>query len=290
MTAKGGSVSPIDAPASGPAARPSAMQGVGATSSRLRRVAYLGDLIRELLVRDFKVRYRRSVLGIGWSLMNPLAQFAVFYAVFRWIIPVDVPDYAVFLLTGLLAWSWFQSALLAGCVAITENGSLLRQPAFPMAVLPVVAVGTHLVTFLLALPVLAIALLVAGRQPTYALLALPVVIALQFLVTLGAVYVFSAMHVRYRDTQYLLGVALLLGFYVSPVLYPTQSVPADWQAVMLVNPLAHVLHAYRAILIEGRMPAWQPLVSTAVFAVILLMAGYSLFVRMRHHFVDEIGA
>ena len=111
-------------------------------SSGTRRASYLADLTRELVVRDIKLRYKRSILGIGWSLLNPLLQFLVFYGVFRWILPVNIPDYAVFLLTGILAWNWFQSSLNFGCVVITDSASLIRQPGFPAAILPVIAVGT----------------------------------------------------------------------------------------------------------------------------------------------------
>jgi lipopolysaccharide transport system permease protein len=155
-------------------------------------------------------------LGIGWSLLNPLLQFIVFYGVFRWILPVNIPDYAVFLLTGILAWNWFQSSLNFGCVVITDSASLIRQPGFPAAILPVIAVGTNLVNFILALPVLAVAVLITGHSFTPAVALLPFVIAMQFLVTLSAVYVLSALHVSFRDTQYLLGILLLLGLYLSP--------------------------------------------------------------------------
>jgi len=148
-------------------------------SSGTRRAFYLVDLARELVVRDIKLRYKRSVLGIGWSLLNPLLQFLVFYAVFRWIIPVNVPDFAIFLLIGILAWNWFQSSLISGCVAITDNASLIRQPGFPAAILPAIAVATNLMNFFLALPVLAVALLITGHPVTAALTVFPIVIAIR---------------------------------------------------------------------------------------------------------------
>ena len=92
------------------------------------------DLAAELVVRDIKLRYKRSVLGIGWSLLNPLLQFLVFYAVFRWIIPVNVPDFAIFLLIGILSWSWFQTSLISACVAITDNASLISSPGSPPSI------------------------------------------------------------------------------------------------------------------------------------------------------------
>ena len=236
-----------------------------------------------------KLRYKRSILGIGWSLLNPLSQFLVFYVVFRWIIPVNVPDFAVFLLIGILAWNWFQSSLNFGCVAITDNASLIRQPGFPAAILPVVAVATNLVNFVLAMPVLAAALLITGHPFTAAVTVLPIVIAIQFLLTLSGCYVLSALHVFLRDTQYLVGVLLLLGFYVSPVLYPTQAVPLDWQTWFALNPLVHILEAYREVLIQGRYPDMLPLAWIAAITLAILMASYHVFVRSSDRFIEEIG-
>jgi lipopolysaccharide transport system permease protein len=254
-----------------------------------QRALYLVDLTRELVVRDIKLRYKRSVLGIGWSLLNPLLQFLVFYAVFRWIIPVNVPDFAVFLLIGILAWNWFQTSLMFGCVAITDNASLIRQPGFPAAILPMIAVAANLVNFILALPVLAVALLLTGHPFTPALAVLPIVIAVQFVLTLSAVYLLSAIHVPFRDTQYLLGVILLLGFYVSPVFYSVQAVPADWQPWFALNPLVHVFEAYRTALIQGRYPELSPLLWVTAISLVILVAGYQVFVRFSHRFIEEIG-
>ena len=258
--------------------------------SRVGRASYLMDLARELVVRDMKLRYKRSILGIGWSLLNPLLQFLVFYGVFRWIIPVNVPDFAVFLLIGILAWSWFQSSLHFGCAVITDNASLIRQPGFPAAILPVIAVGTNLVNFVLALPVLAIALLVTGHSVTAAIVVLPFVIVIQFLLTLSAVYLLAVLQVPFRDTQYLVGVLLLLGLYVSPVFYSVQSVPVDWQRWFNLNPLAHILEAYRMVLIQGRYPDMWPLLWIAAISITVLAATHRVFVRSSHWFIEEIGS
>jgi len=258
--------------------------------SRVGRASYLMDLARELVVRDMKLRYKRSILGIGWSLLNPLLQFLVFYGVFRWIIPVNVPDFAVFLLIGILAWSWFQSSLHFGCAVITDNASLIRQPGFPAAILPVIAVGTNLVNFVLALPVLAIALLDTGHSVTAAIVVLPFVIVIQFLLTLSAVYLLAVLQVPFRDTQYLVGVLLLLGLYVSPVFYSVQSVPVDWQRWFNLNPLAHILEAYRMVLIQGRYPDMWPLLWIAAISIMVLAATHRVFVRSSHWFIEEIGS
>jgi lipopolysaccharide transport system permease protein len=155
--------------------------------------------------------------------------------------------------------------------------------------LPVIAVGTTLVNFVLALPVLAAALLLTGHSFSPALAALPVVIFVQFLLTLSMVYALAALHVSFRDTQYLLGVGLLLGFYLSPVFYSVQSVPVEWQHWYALNPLVHILEAYRAVLIAGHTPDMPGLLCVAALAVAILVLSYRLFERSSHRFIEEIG-
>src|SRR5690606_19580849 len=110
----------------------------------------LYDLLAIMVMRDMKLRYKRSVMGIAWSLLNPLAQLAVFGFVFRFVLPLDIPNYTAFLFIGILAWSWFQGSLQQATGAIVENGALIGYPGFPVAVLPVVTVTSHLVHYLLA--------------------------------------------------------------------------------------------------------------------------------------------
>ena len=131
------------------------------------------DLLRELVARDMKLRYKRSVLGIAWSLLHPLAQLLVFYFIFDLVLPLNIPNYPMFLFTGLLAWSWSQSALLQATIAIVENGDLIKRPGFPAAILPAVTVTSHLVHFLLALPLLLLLVVIGGSQVTDTILALP---------------------------------------------------------------------------------------------------------------------
>src|SRR5262245_33397556 len=178
----------------------------------MRDLIYLRDLVYELVVRDLKIRYKRSLLGIGWSLLNPLLQLLVFYFVFRWIVPVQVPNFAIFLFIGILVWNWFQSSVLFAATAITDNNMLIRQPGFPIAILPVVTVTTNLVNLLLAFPILLFALLFNGFTLKLFVLMLPLIMAAQFVFMLSLAYLVAALQVPYRDTQYLLGVILMLGF------------------------------------------------------------------------------
>lgn len=252
------------------------------------RLIYLRDLLWELVVRDMKLRYKRSVLGLAWSLLNPLAQLLVFYLIFNLVLPLNVPNFPVFLFAGLLAWNWFQSSLFSATGVILENPDLIRRPGFPVAVLPVVTVITHLIHFLLALPILLVFLLFSHIRLTEAVLLLPLIIALQFVFTLSLAYLVAAVHVTFRDTQYLLGILLLLGFYLSPVFYEASVIPARFQFIYHLNPMVDLINAYRAILIQGQLPGYLPLLLLGGASIALLAAGYRIFVRTSYRFIEEL--
>ncbi len=237
---------------------------------------------------DMKLRYKRSVMGFAWSLLNPLAQLLVFGFVFTTVLPLNIPNYAVFLFSGLLPWSWFSAALYEATDAIVGNRELIRRPGFPSAVLPVVTVLSHLVHFVLALPVLLIFLLAAGIPLTSAILALPLVIILQFVFILSLAYLLATVHVTFRDTQYLLNIIILLGFYLTPVFYDSTAVPTQYQLIYRINPMYHFINAYRAILLQGVWPDFVSLGLVGAAAAALLLIGYRYFIHTSYLFAEEL--
>ena len=253
-----------------------------------QRWLYVRDLLQTLVGRDIKLRYKRSVMGFAWSLLNPLAQLLVFGFVFTTVLPLDIPNYAVFLCSGLLPWTWFSGALYEAANSVVENRELIRRPGFPTAVLPIVTVLSHLVHFVLALPVLLLFLWVASIPFTWAILALPLVIALQFVFMLSLAYLLSAVHVTFRDTQYLLNIVLLLGFYLTPVFYDTAAIPQRFHLIYSLNPMYHFINAYRAILLHGLWPDFLSLILVGAAASTLLMLGYRYFIHVSDQFVEEL--
>lgn len=246
------------------------------------------DLLRVLVGRDIKIRYKRSVLGTAWSLLNPLLQLCVFSTVFQLLLPLNIPNYALFLFIGLLAWTWFQSSLMAATTSIVDNRELLRQPNFPQAILPVVMVTTNLVHFVLALPILFGIMALMGHPLSATALVLPLIILLQYVLTVSISYFMATLHVTFRDTQYLLGVFLLLGFYLTPIFYDSGALAEPYRTALQLNPMFHIIDAYRAILLRGEMPGGIPLLSMGIASGISLAWGYRLFVRASHTFVEEL--
>jgi len=250
--------------------------------------AHRRDLLRELIARDMSLRYRGSALGMAWTLLNPMAELLVLMFIFGEVLPLNIPNYGGFLFIGLLSYSWFSSGLMFATSAIVNNRELIRRPGMPFRVLPIVSVASTLLHFVLSLPVL-FALLVYNRTPfSGAVLLLPLLIAIQFLVILSLSYPLAMISVWFRDTQYFLRVALQLLFYMTPVFYEASTIPARYQRWYELNPMVHVLEAYRDVLLRGVLPAFTPLLALVVVSGALLLAGLTMFWYTSHLFVDEL--
>jgi lipopolysaccharide transport system permease protein len=253
-----------------------------------RRLVYLRDAVLVLVGRDMKLRYKRSVLGILWTMLNPLAQLLVLGFVFRTVVPSSIPNYTSFLFTGLLVWNWFVCSLISACSSVVDNRDLIKCPEFRPGILPVVYVTTYLVHFLLALPILLLILQFEHVPLRPVAFFLPVVIILQFLFTLGLGYLVATFHVPFRDTQYLLSVVLSLAFFVTPIFYDMSTVPAAYLPWYRINPMAHVVAAYRDVLLKGKMPDLLLLLWLYLAALLLLGLGYWVFRRASVRFVEAI--
>lgn len=255
---------------------------------RLRQFAYAYDLLRELVNRDIKIQYKRSLLGISWSLITPLMQLVVYYFVFRLAFSLDIPNYAAFAFSGMLVWTWFQMSLFRGASTITDSRELIRQPGFPVAILPVVAVSTNFIHFLISLPILLVFLLTSGLGFKLALFTLPALFAVQFLFTLSLTYLVAALNVTFRDTQHILGVLLNLFFYLTPIFYDIKIVPARYLSIYYLNPMTHLIQAYRAVLLQGQLPELLPLFTLGLVAIALLVTTYRFFRQASYRFAEEL--
>lgn len=255
---------------------------------RTRTAQHAWDLLVELVKRDLKIRYKRSTLGIAWSLLNPFFQLLIFTFIFSHVLPLNIPHYASFVFTGLLAWTWFSSAVLSAPGAIAGNPELVRRPGFPVAALPVLTVASSGIPFLLALPVLFVFILVDKGQFGLSLAALPLLIALEFLIILGATCIIAASHVRFRDTSHLVSLAVMIGFYATPVFYSASAIPKRYHLIYDLNPIAVLFNQYRKILLYNQWPNFTVLFGLLLFGLVLLAMGYLVFEKMRTHFAEEL--
>ena len=262
--------------------------------SNLRQLFRNRGLIQILVARELKARYRGSVLGFFWSFINPLLLLLVYSFVFTVIIPrgelVDLEPYAVFLFCGLLPWTWFSASLSDCANVLIVNGNLIKKIMFPAEILPVVAVVSNLIHFLFGLPIL-VAFLMFYAIPLRLteLVWFPVVVSVQFILTLGLSMVLAALTVHFRDIKDLLANLLTLWFFATPIIYPMSALPARGKVFMDFNPFAHLAISYQEILFyDGPFGHWKWLLALAVGGAVLFLLGYWLFDRLRDSFAEEV--
>lgn len=262
-------------------------------------------LLRNLIERDLKVRYKNSVLGILWSLLNPLGMMLVFTLVFSVLASESSPThYHVFVLVGLLPWNFFSGAVVSGANAILNHSGLVKKVYFPRALLPLAAVLSSLVNFGLAFIILVIFLLTSGIGLTVHALWLPALLLTQVCFTVGLVMLLSALHVFYRDIAMILDVGMLAWFFLTPVVYPLEQLArsvdvlggiSGAQLIRWVNPMASIIDGYRTVLwgtlgSQGVPASMDPayLLRTFLTAVLTLAAGYAFFQRTQHLFGEKL--
>jgi lipopolysaccharide transport system permease protein len=251
------------------------------------RLGYLQELVIHLARRELNARHRWTLLGWAWPLARVLAQLAVLVFIFGSVIDLGIEDYPAFVFCGLIAWTWFAAGVSAGTAAPLSYRHLVHSPRFPAVALPLVAVAVPLLDALVALPVLGVMLAVDGRLGPAALFV-PVLLALQFALTAGIALIAAALNVFVRDVANVVGVGLVLLFYVTPVFYGFKTVPERFHELLELNPLAPLLNAMRAVLMEDTLPAGGDLAKLALAAAVSLGAGLWIYARLAPRFVDEL--
>ena len=246
------------------------------------------------MARELKARYRGSVLGFFWSFVNPLLLLLIYSFVFTVVLPgVHPPElepFALFMFCGILPWTWFSSSLLEASNVLIAGGNLIRKVLFPAEVLPIVTVLAGLVHFCLGLPILA-AFLIYYRVPIHAtdLAWFPVIVFVQLVLTLGLALMVAALTVHFRDVRDLLSNLLTLWFFATPIIYPLSQAPANMRWLLGLNPFTYLAVSYQEVLFRpGPFTQWPRLLAVGAASVVVFLAGYFVFDRLRDTLAEEV--
>jgi lipopolysaccharide transport system permease protein len=253
------------------------------------------ELLYFLMWRDIKVRYKQTFLGVTWVIMQPLLMtliFTVFLGVLARV-PTGGLPYPLVVYTGLLPWTFFSAAVIGCCYSLIGNANLITKVYFPRILVPAAAVGARLVDFAISFVIL-IALMLFYRLVLHYPIALnrnlamlPLLIVLITLLALGLGTLTAGLNVRYRDVGVALPVFVQLGMFVSPVLYPLNTVPANWQKLYFLNPMAGLVHGFRVALLGGQM-SFFGLAVTVIYTIGLMVCAGFVFRRIEQSFADVI--
>lgn len=251
-------------------------------------LVHLRDVIRVLVMRDQKSRYKSTTMGVVWAVASPVLFLLTFWLMFQVILPLDVPNYASHVFIGIVAWIWFQSTAQEAVRVITSNASLVSQPRFPNEALPLASTLSNLVTLLLTCPVLALLILLDGAQLGATLLALPLLLLIQFLFVLATAFFVAALNVSFRDMQYMVPILLQLGYFTTPIFYDLSLLSEEGQRILWINPMLHVIEGYRSVLIRGEWPDWAGLAYVLVGSCVFLALAFRYFRRASMNFLEAL--
>lgn len=245
------------------------------------------------VLRDQQLRYRRSALGILWTIAQPLALILIYSVVFGRVMRhpgmgEGAFDYPVYLCSGILTWSLFSDVLSRLTTVFNDNAHLLRKVQLPKLSFPVIAVGACLLNFAMVMAVFLVFLILVGRVPGISLLGLLPVVAVQVAFALGLGVVLGSVNVFFRDVQQALGIALQLWFWLTPIVYVPSILSESTVALLSWNPMWPVMAAYRDIFLNNQWPDWATLLYPAALSVLLLAAGFVVFKRLQHDILDEV--
>ncbi len=258
-------------------------------SLKLRDLWQYRELLYFLTWRDVKVRYKQTVIGFLWAIIQPLLKMVVFSIIFGGLAKMDSEGfpYPIFLYAGLLPWQFFASAVSRSGESVVASANLVKKVYFPRLVIPIASVGACLVDFAISFIILIVLMFYYSIIPTLSIfMVLPLVLATIF-TALGVGMFISALNVAYRDFRYVLPFLVQIWMFLTPVIYSTGIIPENWRWLILLNPMAGIVDAYRSAIL-GKPFEWGNLGISMGMAVVIFLCGLMYFRKTERYFADII--
>mgnify|MGYP001626407674 CR=1 FL=1 len=246
------------------------------------------DLVRNLVAKDVKVRYQGAALGFIWSLANPLALILLYYFVFTHVFRSDLPHYILYLVVGVLHYNLFSQAVSQGCESLTSASGLIQKIYFPRILVPTASLLFTLVLWTVAILILFILYPLLGGVYRWGLLLYPLTLGLYIAFIWGIVLTFSVLQVELRDLKHLVEIALMFGFWFTPIAYDINVLKPATREIISLNPLTQFMDLFHALLYAGTLPAVNHVLIAIAWTVSTLTVGMMLFRRRARHLVDDL--
>ena len=246
------------------------------------------ELLKTNVQKEIRGKYKGSFLGVLWSFFNPLLMVLVYAIVFPYIMRTNIDNYLVYLITGVIPWNFFTTCITTGCNCVWMNGGIIKKVYFPREILPISVVAAGFINFLISCVIILLFVLFSGIGFSIQLLWLPLIAIIQAILSLGLLFILSAINVYVRDIEYIVGFFLNLLFYATPILYTVDMFPPKFQWILYLNPMTHLVDAYRDIFYYKTMPEISSLVFISIFSLLVLGIGYFIFRKLEKGFAEEV--
>lgn len=246
------------------------------------------EFLKSNVKKEIRGKYKGSFLGVVWSFLNPLLSVVVYAIIFPYIMRMEMDNYLIYLITGIIPWTFFTMSVNSGMISILVNANIIKKVYFPRIILPISSVTSALVNFLISLVIVAVFILFSGIGFSLNLLFLPLVVIIQFILQLGIIFILSAIDLYARDIESIMLFIINMLFYATPILYTPDIFPDKIKWVIDINPLAHLINAYRDIFYYKTMPDFMSLGIVALVSIVIFWIGYVIFEKLQKGFAEEV--
>ena len=246
------------------------------------------ELLKSNVKKEIRGKYKGSFLGVLWSFINPLLQVAVYAIVFPYIMRVQTDNYLIYLIIGIIPWTFFTTVINQGMITVRINAGIIKKVYFPREILPISVAVSGLINFLISCIIILLFCIFGGVGISWHLILLPFIAIIQFVLTLGIVFALSAINVYIKDTEYLIAFVLNMLFYATPILYESTLFPESIRFILYLNPMTQVVEYYRNIFLYHQLPDLGGFIYLVIISFILLGVGILIFRKLEKGFAEEV--
>lgn len=246
------------------------------------------ELLKTNIKKEIRGKYKHSFLGVLWSFLYPLLQLAVYAIIFPLILRNTQENYVIFLCVALIPWNFFTTIVTQSTGTVINNADIVKKVYFPREILPISVVSSQLVNFLISTIIIIAFVLCAGMGLSKYIIFYPIILLIQYIFSIGISFIVSSLTVFLRDLEHLISIAMMMLFYATPIAYSADTIPSSYQFIITLNPMAHILNAYRDIFYYQRMPELQTLGVMFVISILIFVIGYRIFNKLQKNFAEEL--
>ena len=246
------------------------------------------ELLKTNVKKEIRGKYKNSFLGVLWSFLNPLLQIAVYAIIFPLILRNTKDNYVIFLCCGLIPWTFFSTAISRSAFTMVENGNILKKVYFPREILPISIVTSEAVNFLISTIIIIGFVIFGGLGISKYIIYYPLILIAQYLLLIAFSFIVSSITVYVRDLQHLIGVALQLLFYATPIVYSSEQIPENFKWILKINPMTYVINGYRDIFYNQQAIDVKPLLLLIGGSIIACVIGYLVFNKLQKGFAEQL--
>ena len=254
----------------------------------LKNLYQYRELLKSNVKKEIRGKYKGSFLGVLWSFINPLLQVLVYAIVFPYIMRVQTDNYLVFLIIGIIPWTFFTTVINQGMITVRMNGGIIKKVYFPREILPISVATSGLINFLISCIIILLFCIFGKVGLSWHLVLLPIIAFIEYIFALGLTFALSAINIYIKDTEYIVQFIINMLFYATPILYTATLFPEKIRWVLYINPMAQIIEAYRSIFLYHQLPDTIGMLYMILVSILIFIIGLAIFRKLEKGFAEEV--